>query len=231
MNDFLVLQKIMKDTLALYKSSFVYITALISAVIVPYTLLIRAENLPNEIVYIIPIFILLLMVVEIVSTKLASAGYIEFEFNMANELKNSLRLVLPYTLITLLAMFATFVGLSFFIIPGIAITIFFNILKIDFIINGGLIRDRFKSSLTLLNGSSFLKIAKIYILPLIIQLAIAFIITPYVNPDTLEAEIERIYPYMSAGLIIIFPVTICFRTSIYFNNIKQRHLEAPNELV
>ena len=122
-------------------------------------------------------------------------------------------------------------GLSFFVIPGVIVTIFFNILKVDFIINNGTIRARFKSSLELLKGDSFLKILKIYILPLVIQLIAAFVLSSFMKPETLEQDLERIYPYMSFALIIIFPMAICFRTAIYYNNIKQRHLKAANELV
>lgn len=231
MNDFLTLPKILKDSVALYRVHFLYITALISVVIVPYTLLIRVENLPDGIVFIIPVFILLMMLVEIVSTILVSSGYVDIDFNITEQLNSGLKIVLPYTLITLLAIGSTFLGLSFFILPGIIVTIFFNILKVDFIINKGTIRDRFKSSIELLKEGSFFKIVKIYMLPMLLQLLMAFVISPFMKPETLEQDIERIYPYMSLGIIVVFPISICFRTAIYYNNIKNKQLKTTNELV
>lgn len=227
----MTLKKILQDCVALYKAHFLYITTLIGAVIIPYTLIIRMETLPDIFIMIVPIFVLLLMLVEIVSTRLVSTGYIEKEFLIVEELKAGLKLILPYTFITFITVLASFFGLSLFILPGLIAGIFFNILKVDYIIHGGKIRERFVSSVKLLNNGSFIKIVKIYILPTLLQFALAFIISPYLHPETLEQDIYKIYPYMTVGLIIIFPVSICFRTAIYFNNVKERHSKPTDQLV
>lgn len=231
MNEFLTINKILKDSVALYRAHFLYITTLFSAVIIPYTLLLRLETLPDGIIFVIPIFLLLMMLVEIVSTKLVCTSYVDIEFVISKQLKNSLPTVLPYTIITFMALFVTFFGFSIFIIPGILGSIFFNMLKVDFIINNGTIRERIKSTVELFKGGSFSKIIKIYILPIVLQFALGFLISSFLQAETLEQDIERLFPFMTAGIIIFFPISVCFKTAIYYNNIKQRQLQTSNELV
>jgi hypothetical protein len=231
MTDYLTIKKIIKDSVALYRAHVLFITTLISGVLIPYSLLVKLENLPDVFILIIPIFLFLMMLVEIVSTKLAATGYVDNEFIIADEMKKGVRFVVPYFLITMLAAFASFIGLSLLVFPGVIALIFFNLYKVEYIIQGGKLKDSFLSTLKLLNDGSFIKIIKIYVLPILLQFAMALLLNIFLRPESLEEDIFRLYPYMTAGIIIVFPISICFRTAIYFNNIKYRQLKPSNELV
>lgn len=231
MINYLTLKKIMIDTFALYRANVFYITVLIAAILGPYSFIVQRDSLPDIFILIIPLFLFGIMLVEVVSTGLVITGYIEREFFIWPEIKSGLRKVLPYTLITFLGTVGTFLGLSMFVIPGVIATLYFNIIKIDYLTSGSKLQVSFQNSIKMLKDGIFLKVLMIYILPTLLQFLLAMVINPFINPSTLEEDIYRLYPYMTIALIIIYPVSICFRTSIYFNIIKQRHLNSSNELV
>ncbi len=231
MNNYLTLKKILTDGVALYRSHFLYITVLIGAVLGPYSLIVRMDSLPDVFILIIPLFILAMMLVEVVSTGLASTSYVDREFIIWDEIKKSLPRIIQYTFITFLGAALTFFGLSLFVIPGVIITIFFNLLKVDYVVSGTKVKVSFQNVLKMLKEGYFIKIFKIYLLPTALQFLLAIAINPFFDPLTLEEDIYTIYPYMTIALIIIFPISICFRTSVYFNLIKDRHLNSTNELV
>lgn len=231
MNSYLTLKKILVDSVALYRAHVLSITVLISAILVPYGFIVTMEELPDVFIIIIPVFIFLMMLVEVVSTGLVSTGYVEREFIIWNEVKNSMPKIIQYTLITFMGAVLTFFGLSFFIIPGVIITIYFNLIKVDYVVSKTTVQLSFKNMLTNLKKGYLLKILKIYLLPIGLQFLLAIIINPYFNPQTLEQDIFTFYPYITAALIIIFPFSICFRTSIYYNIIKDRQLNSTNQLV
>ncbi|MGL1894366.1 MAG: hypothetical protein OCD02_22230 [Spirochaetaceae bacterium] len=235
MTNYLTIKKILLDSVALYRAHALYITVLIGAVIAPYTLIITNEELPDSVVIIIPIFIILLMLVEMISTILASTGYVEKQFLIIDEIKSNILRAIPYLFITLLAVLIAFLGVSILVIPGIIATIVFSIIKVDYSISGRKINESFKEVIKMLKFGSFIKVLKIYLLPIGLQFILGLLLNPLLKPllssATLEQDILNIYPYITVALVLIFPVAICFRTAVYFNMVKQYQLNSTNQLV
>lgn len=231
MNNYLTLKKILIDSVALYRSHFLYITVLIGAVLGPYSLIVRMETLPDIFILIIPLFILGMMLVEIVAIGLTSTSYVDREFIIWEEIKKSFPRIIQYTLITFTGAVLTFLGLSLFIIPGVLLTIFFNLFKVDYVISGTKVAFSFQNVLKMMKQGYFIKVFKIYLLPTALQFLLAIVVNPFFDPLTLEEDIYTLYPYITIALILIFPISICFRTSVYFNLLKDRQLNSTDELV
>ncbi|QEN03825.1 hypothetical protein EW093_03620 [Thiospirochaeta perfilievii] len=231
MNSYLTLKKILIDSVALYKSHFLYATILIGAVLGPYTILVRMESLPDIFIVIIPIFVFLMILVEVVSTGLISTGYVDREFIIWEEIQSSIPKVVVYSFITFIGAGLIFLGLSIFIIPGILAMVYLNLLKVEYVVGNKSLKESIIATTNSLKDGYLIKILKIYIFPIILQFLLALIISPYINPLTMESDIYAIYPYLTVALIIIFPISICFRVSIYYNCIKERLLNSTNQLV
>ena len=82
MNNFLTIKKILVDSVALYKSHFLLMTIMISAVLLPYSYMMKFDNLPDFFIVLIPVFIIAFLSVEIISTRLVATSYMEMEFNL-----------------------------------------------------------------------------------------------------------------------------------------------------
>ena len=237
MNKYLTIKKIVQDSVALYRAHFFYISFLIAVLLIPYGYLVTREELPNGTIIIIPIFLILLMMVEIVCTQLVSTSYVEKDFILKDEFQRSIKKVIQYLFITLFSGLLTFIGLSMFVIPGIVVTIFSNILKVNYIVNNRTL------SKTIINNVKFFKrgiikdVLIIYSLPLLLNFLFALLINVFLDPNIItdplafNNEILVLYPYMIAGLIIFFPISICFRCALYYNILKETQLKSSNQLV
>lgn len=233
MTEYLTVKKILQDCVALYRSHFLYMTTLIGGVLIPYTFIVKLKSLPDTLALIlVPIFMLLTLTVEIVSISMVSTGYIDREFNIWNDIKRSIPRLLNYTLITATGVFAVFLGLNLFIIPGIVATLFFNLIKVDYCVNDGIkLFSSVKSVIESLKNGYIFKVLRIYTLPSALQFLIGFAITPFFHLETLEQDIFRLYTWFTLALILVFPVSVCFRVSVFYNLLKERTLNPPNQLV
>ncbi len=104
-------------------------TVLIAAILIPYGYLNTREELPEVVNIIMPVFMVLVLIVEIVSKKLASTSYLYFDFIFIDEIKKSTKKLLPFILISLIGLIVTFFGFSMFVLPGIFAVLFFNIFE------------------------------------------------------------------------------------------------------
>lgn len=162
------------------------------------------------------------MQIEIISIRLVSTGYVEKNIILIDEFKSSFKKVLPYTLLTLISTLLVFMGMTFFIIPGIAANLYFNLVKVDFSVSNGKLKDSVFAAFKMLKDGIFIKTLKIYLVPAVLQFLVALITNVEINPATIEQDLLKIYPYLVIALIILYPVTVCLKTAIYYNIIKER---------
>lgn len=228
MNKYLTVSKVLKDSVALYRAHFLNMTVLIAAVLVPYGYLNTREELPEVVNIIMPVFMVLVLVVEIVSKKLASTSYLYFDFIFILEIKKSIKKLLPFILISLVGLIITFIGFSVFVLPGIFAVLFFNILKVHFIVNDKLIKDSILDVINLLKKGNFFKTLQIYMIPLTLQVLLSVLSNSIINIETLEEDLIRMFPYLIGLLILVFPISMCFNTSLYFNLVKENQLNSAD---
>lgn len=233
MTDYLSLTKIIKDGVALYKRHCLYITILISAVLIPYYLITQMEEIPSFVIYIIPLFFVAIFMMEIIATNLASTGYEEREVILVDQLWFSLKKVVPYIFLTTISTVVAIFGYSLLFLPGIITTLFFNVVKVDYVVGGRSFKDSILHSYKMFSGKILYKVIKIYLIPTLLQLLLSYILTPYLNLEMLEEQILQIYPYLVLAVILLFPLTVVFKTAIYYNIIKEgyKDLQPTNELV
>ncbi len=225
MNRYLTLKKVLIDSVALYRAHFLYITVLVSAVIIPYSFIITRESLPGFITLFVPIFLLLIMMVEIVSKKIAASSYIYINFVLVDEIKLSLKKVLPFTLISFLGAALSLLGFSFFVIPGVIVIVFFNLLKVKFVVDEKNIKNSITELVQLLKGRNFIQVIKINMFPITLQFLFSIITNPMIKMETLESDIMRLFPYIIGLFIILFPISISFYTSLYYNLVKENQIK------
>ena len=231
MNKYLTLKKVLVDCVALCKSHFLYIFGLIGSVLAIYILFVKIDNLPTIAIVFVPIFLLFVLIIEFVSTDFASTGYIDKEFIILNEIKKSLKFMLPYCFLTIISFLFTLLGVSVFIVTSFVVNMFFNLIKVDYIINKKSIKSSFLNITNYLKKGNFFKILKIQLLPILLQFIFAFILSPYLTNEALGSLDFTVFTYITLSLAVIFPISICFRVSLYFNLLKEYKLNSSNELV
>ncbi len=234
MNQYLTLRKVLIDSIAIFKKHFLYITALNCAVVIPYYYLSSKDNLPEVFTIFIPIFILLNMLVRIVSIKLTASSYLYNNFMIFDELKKNIKKILPFLLISLIGGFSILFGSFLFFIPGIIAMVFFHLLKVHFAIYDKNIKSSVSDVMGLLKNGYFIPVLKINMLPILFLLIFALILFPFINPqtpETLAMDLQRLSPYMTIFGIIIYPISVSFYTSLYFNLVKENQLDSTDQLV
>ncbi len=231
MNNFLTIKKILVDSVALYKSHFLLMTIMISAVLLPYSYMMKFDNLPDFFIVLIPVFIIAFLSVEIISTRLVATSYMEMEFNLKSEIIYSIKRSIPYLFVILVGGIISFIGYSMLVIPGVIISMIVNLVKVDFLTYNFSLISSLKNIFTLLKEGAFSKLFIIYILPTLLQFLFALFLNPYLAKGGLEESLYNIFPYLIGFLIVIFPVSICFRDSVYFNLLKYKHSNPTDQLV
>ncbi|OQY40619.1 MAG: hypothetical protein B6229_01290 [Spirochaetaceae bacterium 4572_7] len=226
MRKYLTIKKVLIDSVALYKSHFLYLTLFIGVVVMSnYFTEFKGEFSVIQALFMLLYFFLNILV-EMISTELVASSYLYDEFVISNNIKQNIRRILPFTLFMVLGQLAVVLGFLVFIIPGVLALPLFYMIKIDYIVTKSDFKTSFRKILKLMGKKHLFEILKIMSIPaLLIFLGAEFLYKEILNGN------DNIQLLLTLVILLLKPIGVCFNTSIYFNLIKESELESTNQLV
>lgn len=233
MTDYLSINKILRDGVALYKRHALYLTIMITAVVLPHYFLLKVEEYTTIHSILNSLITLATYIVSIISIKLVSTSYVDEEIILTDQVAYSIRKLIPFVLISYLSVILFILGFLLFIVPGVISLVYFEALKVDYVTSGRTLKESMVHTYKLFNRSILFRVMKVYAIPLLLLLLISFFTAPMISVNNFEEQFNMLYPYLSLISIVIFPINTVFITDVYYNVVKEgyRELQSSNELV
>lgn len=237
MTDYLSLTKILRDSVALYRRHFIYLTILVCGVTIPAFFLDSVEAFNNSPLIqngISLFFTILSLLVQFVAINLVATSYVDKEVNLFDQFKLGSKKVIPLLFISYLSLLVTLLGIVLMVFPGILAMMFYDVYVVDFVTSNRSFKESFNNTYKLFNFKRVLKILKIYMIPVVVLFIIVLFVYPIgISLEEVDIMLNNFYPYLTVLSILIFPLSIVFKTAIYYNLIKEgyKDLKPTNEFV